>query len=120
MPPGSGRGADTPAEFSTVLNTLLDAVGPFLNEVIEHLAATAKWKGQNRGAEPESPPWLLRGAASRIASAIAMATEADLQLLRAHYDPLPDLNSPVKQVRTAPGMPPAPPGPQPGDSGPRR
>ncbi|MEV6513920.1 hypothetical protein AB0M61_48475 [Streptomyces sp. NPDC051642] len=112
--------ADTPAEFSTVLNTLLDAVAPFLNEVIEHLAATAKWKGQNRGAQPESPPWLLRDAASRIASAIAMATEADLAILRAHYDPPPDLNVLTKQVRTTPGTPPAPPGPQPGHSGPRR
>jgi hypothetical protein len=112
--------ADTPAEFSTVLNALLDAVAPFLNEVIEHLAATAKWKGQNRGAEPESPPWLLRCAASRIASAIAVATEADLAILRAYYDPPPDRDALTKQVRITPGTPPAPPGPQPGHGGPGR
>lgn len=112
--------AETPAEFSTALNALLDAVTPFLNEVIEHLAATATWKGQNRGAEPESPPWLLRGAASSIASALAMATEADLKILRAHYDPPPDPDALRKQTRTAPGTPPAPPGPQPGSAGPRR
>ncbi|MEH0658478.1 hypothetical protein QA860_12190 [Streptomyces stelliscabiei] len=112
--------ADTPAEFSTVLNSLLDAVEPFLNEVIEHLAATAQWKGQNRGAEPESPPWLLHGAASSIASALAMATDADLKILRAHYDPPPDRDALLKQTRTAPDTPPAPPGPQPGSGGPRR
>jgi hypothetical protein len=103
-----------------VLNTLLDAVAPFLNEVIDHLAATAKWKGNNRGAEPGSPPWLLRGAASSIASGLAMATEADLKLLRAHYDPPPDLDALLKQARTTPGTLPAPPGPKPGSAGPRR
>lgn len=108
--------AQTPAEFSTALNALLDAVGPFLNEVIDHLAATATWKGRNRGAEPESPPSLLRGAASSIASALAMASEADLKILRAHYDPPPDSDALLKQPRALPG----PPGPQPGAGGPRR
>ncbi|MFF4361526.1 hypothetical protein [Streptomyces sp. NPDC001604] len=112
--------AETPAEVSTVLNALLDAVAPFLNEVIDHLAATAKWKGQNRGAEPGSPPWLLHGAASSVASALAMANEADLKILRAHYDPPPDLAAPPKNTRTTPGTPPAPPGPQPGPGKPRR
>ncbi|MET8561289.1 hypothetical protein ABZV75_12120 [Streptomyces flaveolus] len=113
--------AETPAEFSTVLNALLDAVAPFLGEVIDHLAATAKWRGQNRGAEPESPPWLLRGAASSIASGLAMATEADLKILRAHYDPAPDLEALLKQTRTARGPhPAAPPGPPPSPAGPRR
>ncbi|MEU6192338.1 hypothetical protein [Streptomyces sp. NPDC047061] len=112
--------ADTPAEFSTVLNTLLDAVELFLNEVIDHLAATAKWKGRNRGAEPGSPPWLLRGAASSIATALAMATEADLNILHAHYDPPPDLDALLKQTRIAPATPPAPPDPQPGPGKPRR
>ncbi|WP_158697204.1 hypothetical protein [Streptomyces hokutonensis] len=51
---------------------------------------------------------------------MAMATEADLQILRAYYDSLPDLDAPVKQVSTTPGTPPPPPGPQPRDSGPRR
>ncbi|MFD4555977.1 hypothetical protein ACFWP5_16930 [Streptomyces sp. NPDC058469] len=49
-----------------------------------------------------------------------MATEADLSILRAHYDPPPDITAPMKQVRTTPATPPAPPGPQPGNSGPRR
>ncbi|WP_215449453.1 hypothetical protein [Streptomyces sp. ATCC 21386] len=49
-----------------------------------------------------------------------MATEADLKILRAHYDPPPDLDAPMKQTRAAPGTPPAPPGPQPGSGGPRR
>lgn len=103
-----------------MLNTLLDAVEPFLNEVIDHLAATDKWKGQNRGAEPGSPPWLLRGAASSIASALAMATEADLTILRAHYDPPPDLDALRKKTPATPDTPPTPPGPQPGSTGPRR
>ncbi|UIX34392.1 hypothetical protein [Streptomyces sp. GQFP] len=103
-----------------MLNTFLDAVEPFLNEVIDHLAVTAQWKGQNRGAEPGSPPWLLRGAASSVASALAMATEADLTILRAHYDPPPNLDTLLKKTDTTPGVPPAPPGPQPGSPGPRR
>lgn len=111
--------AEVPAEFSTALGALLDAVAPFLNEVIEQLAATAKWKGRNRGAETGSPPWLLRGAASSIASALAMVTEADLKILRAHYDPAPDHLALLKQPPAVPGTPAAPPGPQPGSSGPR-
>ncbi|MEU9734498.1 hypothetical protein [Streptomyces sp. NPDC048002] len=112
--------AETPAEFHAVLDTFLDAVGPFLNEVIDHLAVTARWKGQNRGAEPGSPPWLLRGAASSIASALAMATEADLTILRAHYDPPPDLDALLKKAPAGPGVPPSPPGPQAGSGTPRR
>ncbi|MEU6148055.1 hypothetical protein ABZ848_47940 [Streptomyces sp. NPDC047081] len=112
--------AETPAEFSTVLNALLDAVEPFLSEVIDHLAATAQWKGRNRGAEPGSPPWLLRGAASSIASGLAMASEADLNILRTHYDPPLDLAALPKRTPTPPDTPPAPPGPQPGPGTPRR
>ncbi|MFD3580890.1 hypothetical protein [Streptomyces sp. NPDC058683] len=105
--------ADTPAEFSTVLNALLDAVEPFLGEVIDHLALTARWKNQNRGAQTGSPPKLLRDAASRISSALAMAAEADLQILRAHYDPPPDPDSLAQRARTARGTPPGPPPPSP-------
>ncbi|MDX2680128.1 hypothetical protein [Streptomyces soliscabiei] len=49
-----------------------------------------------------------------------MATEADLKILRTHYDPSPDLDALMKQTRTTPGPPPASPGPQPGPAGPRR
>jgi hypothetical protein len=50
-----------------------------------------------------------------------MASEADLKILRAHYDPAPDRDGPLKQTRTAPGPPPLPPpSPQPGSAGPRR
>ncbi|MDX3371353.1 hypothetical protein PV387_36050 [Streptomyces sp. ME02-6987-2C] len=112
--------AESPAEFSSVLNALLDSVAPFLNEIIDHLAATARWRGQNRGADVESPPWLLRNAASSIASGLAMATEADVEILRAHYDPAPDLDALQKPSRRAPGPPPAPSGPQYGPAGPRR
>ncbi|MEV7393422.1 hypothetical protein [Streptomyces sp. NPDC091215] len=110
--------ADSPAEFSTVLNALLDAVEPFLAEVIDHLALSARWKNQNRGAETGSPPKLLRDAASRIASALAMAAEADLKILRAHYDPPPDPDPLTQRARTArrtlPGPPPPPPPAAPG------
>ncbi|MFM9571798.1 hypothetical protein ACKI1I_17350 [Streptomyces turgidiscabies] len=49
-----------------------------------------------------------------------MATDADLKILSAHYDPHPDRDALLKQTRTAPDTPPAPPGPQPGSGGPRR
>ncbi|MFI1358196.1 hypothetical protein ACH4TV_32130 [Streptomyces sp. NPDC020898] len=32
-----------------------------------------------------------------------MATAADLKILRAHYDPPPDLDALLKQTRTTPG-----------------
>ncbi|MFK0288480.1 hypothetical protein ACIQVL_49615 [Streptomyces sp. NPDC090499] len=109
--------ADTPAEFSTVLNALLDTVEPFLAEVIDHLALAARWKNQNRGAETGSPPKLLRDAASRISSALAMAAEADLKILRAHYDPPPDSAPLTQRARTVRGtLPPPPPAPPGGPS----
>ncbi|WP_033328922.1 hypothetical protein [Streptomyces yerevanensis] len=66
------------------------------------MAATPQWKGQNRGAEPESPPWLLRGAAGRITSAPAMAADADLKILRAHYATRPrtSTRSPSREEET--------------------
>lgn len=114
--------AKTPAEFSAVTNALLDAVEPLLNTVVDYLAAAAQWRRQNRGAAPGSPPKLLRDAASRIKTAVAMAADADLQILRAHYDPPPDLDALTKQARAAHDTPPAPPPPgqQPGPGGPRR
>jgi hypothetical protein len=105
--------ARTPAEFSTVLNALLDTVEPFLAEVIDHLALAARWKNQHRGAGPGSPPWLLRDAASRISSALAMAAEADLKILRAHYAPPPDLDTLTKRAPATQDTPPSPPPPQP-------
>ncbi|MGW2685746.1 hypothetical protein ACWC6I_21650 [Streptomyces sp. NPDC001414] len=105
--------ADTPAEFSTVLNALLDAVEPFFGEVIDHLALASRWQNQNRGAERGSPSWLLRDAASRVSSALAMAAEADLRILRAHYDPPPDISAFVTQEPTANTATPTPPPPAP-------
>ncbi|MGW4345321.1 hypothetical protein ACWEL8_09615 [Streptomyces sp. NPDC004690] len=105
--------ADTPAEFSTVLNALLDAVEPFFAEVIDHLVLAARWQNQNRRAERGSPPWLLRDAASRVSSALAMAAAADLMILRAHYDPPPDVNALVEQTQTASATQPPPPPPSP-------
>ncbi|MDX2828667.1 hypothetical protein PV416_48395 [Streptomyces ipomoeae] len=114
--------ANTPAEFSAVTNALLDAAEPVLHTVAEYLAAAAQWRGQNRGAPPGSPPRLLRDAASRILTALAMAADADLQILRAHYDPPPDLDALPQQARTSRDTPPAPPPPgqQPGSGRPRR
>ncbi|MFI9755746.1 hypothetical protein [Streptomyces collinus] len=114
--------AETPAEFSSVTNALLDAVEPLLNTVSDYLAAAARWKGQNRGAPQGSPPRLLRDAASRLLTALAMAADADIQILRAHYDPPPDLDALMEQARSSHPTPPAqpPPGQQPGSSRPRR
>lgn len=114
--------AKTPAEFSGVTNALLDAAEPVLNAVVDYLAAAAQWRRQNRGAAPGSPPTLLRDAASRIKTALAMAADADLQTLRAHYDPAPDLNTLTQQAPAAHPTPPAPPQPrqQPDQGRPRR
>ncbi|WP_328825753.1 hypothetical protein [Streptomyces ureilyticus] len=112
--------AETPAEFSTVTNQLLDAAEPLLNAVVDYLATAAQWRRQNRGAAPGSAPRLLRDAASRILTALAMAADADLQILRAHYDPPPDLDTLLKQAQASHATPPTPPGQQPGSGGPRR
>lgn len=115
----AGRCRDT-RPLSAVLDTLLDTVEPFLNAVIDQLAETATWRGRNRGAEPGSPPWLLRDAASLIATALATATHADVQILRAHYDPAPDLNAVTKQALGSQSGPPSPPSTTPPAPGPRR
>ncbi|MFJ4688882.1 hypothetical protein [Streptomyces sp. NPDC088789] len=115
--------ADTPAEFSAALNAVLVAVEPFLNEVAEHLVTTARWKESLRGAERGSPPRLLEGAASCVLSALGMAAEADLMLLRAHYDPPPAPDASGQRPsgsRTTPPAPPPPPGPHPPADRPRR
>lgn len=114
--------AETPAEFSTVTNALLEAAEPLLHTVVDYLAAAAQWRRQNRGATQGSPPVLLRDAASRILTALAMAADADRQMLRAHYEPSPDIDTLLKQAQVSRGTPPAPPptGQQPGSGGPRR
>ncbi|MDF3148217.1 MULTISPECIES: hypothetical protein [unclassified Streptomyces] len=113
--------AKTPAEFSAVTNALLDAAEPVLNSVVGYLAAAAQWRRQNRGAAPGSPPLLLRDAASRIKTALAMAADADLQTLRAHYDPAPDLNTfPQQAPPPQPASPAPPPRQQPDQGRPRR
>jgi hypothetical protein len=101
--------APTPAEFSTVLNALLDAVEPFLRKVVDHLQQAAEWRGQHRGAERGTPPRLLQDAAGRISSAFALAAAADVQLLLAHYDPPTDLNAATKKTLGAHSTPPSPP-----------
>ncbi|MGD3109330.1 hypothetical protein [Streptomyces sp. YGL11-2] len=100
--------ADTPAQASAVTRHLLDAAEPVLQAVSDYLVAAARWRGQNRGAEPGSPPKALMTAASRSLSVLAIADQADLAILRAEYDPAPTPPLPP-QGRTAPGLPPAPP-----------
>ncbi|MFE7302636.1 hypothetical protein [Streptomyces sp. NPDC057579] len=101
--------AETPAQASAVTRHLLDAAEPVLQAVSDYLVAAARWRGQNRGAEPGSPPKALMTAASRSLSVLAIADQADLAILRAEYDPAPTPPRP-HQGRTAPGLPPAPPG----------
>ncbi|MEU1629246.1 hypothetical protein ABZ746_28805 [Streptomyces sp. NPDC020096] len=101
--------AETPAQASAVTRHLLDAAEPVLQAVSDYLLAAARWRGQNRSAELGSPPKMLMTAASRSLSVLAIADQADLAILRAAYDPAPT-QAVLPQSRTAPGLPPAPPG----------
>ncbi|MEV5506571.1 hypothetical protein [Streptomyces orinoci] len=101
--------AETPAQASAVTQHFLDAAEPVLQTVSDYLVAAARWRGQNRGAEPGSPPKMLMTAASRSLSVLAIADQADLAILHAAYDPAPAPPVPP-QGRTAAGLPPAPPG----------
>ncbi|MGW2650818.1 hypothetical protein ACWC2T_39540 [Streptomyces sp. NPDC001393] len=101
--------AETPAQASAVTRHLLDAAEPVLQAVSDYLVAAARWRGQNRGAEPGSPPKMLMAAASRSLSVLAIADQADLAALRAAYDPAPTPPAPPHRP-TGPGLPPAPPG----------
>ncbi|GGU55264.1 hypothetical protein GCM10010211_19940 [Streptomyces albospinus] len=107
--------AETPAQASAVTQHLLDAAEPVLQAVSDYLLAAARWRRQNRGAEPESPPKMLMAAASRSLDVLALAHTADLAILRAAYDPSPapkpQANAPAS---TAPALPPAPPKAPPG------
>ncbi|MER6566976.1 hypothetical protein ABT288_12455 [Streptomyces sp. NPDC001093] len=85
----------------------------------EYLVAAARWRGQNRGAELGSPPNMLMKAASDTLSALALGHQADLAILRAEYDPTPPPPGPP-QGRTAPGLPPTPPGTSPTGTAPGR
>ncbi|WP_067134112.1 hypothetical protein [Streptomyces yokosukanensis] len=109
--------AETPLQASAVTRHLLDAAEPVLQAVSDYLVAAARWRGQNRGAELDSPPKMLMTAASRSLSVIAIAHQADLAILRAEYDPAPP-PPPPPQARTAPGLPPEPPGTPPAPSHP--
>ncbi len=80
-----------------------------LQAVSDYLVAAARWRGQNRGAEPGSPPKMLMAAASRSLSVLAIADQADLAALRAAYDPAPTPPTPPHRP-TGPGLPPASPG----------
>ncbi|WP_282793074.1 hypothetical protein [Streptomyces sp. CC224B] len=112
--------AGTPAQASAVTQHLLDAAEPVLQAVSDYLLAAARWRGQNRGAEPDSPPKMLMAAASRSLDALALAHRADLAILRAAYDPAPALRTRADApASTASELPPAPPrspptGPAPG------
>ncbi|MFH8991383.1 hypothetical protein [Streptomyces sp. NPDC017940] len=112
--------AQTPAQASAVTQHLLDAAEPVLQAVSDYLLSAARWRGQNRGAEPESPPKMLMAAASRSLDVLALAHRADLAILRAAYDPAPAPKARVNDpASTPPALPPAPPhapptGPAPG------
>ncbi|MBM7167051.1 hypothetical protein JQK87_01150 [Streptomyces sp. G44] len=107
---GALSAAETPAQVSAVTQHLLDAAEPVLQAISDYLVAAARWRGQNRGAEPESPPKMLMAAASRTLDALALAHSADLAILRAAYDPAPTPKARVNDpASTPPALPPAPP-----------
>ncbi|MFE6031508.1 hypothetical protein [Streptomyces niveus] len=87
-----------------------------LRAVSDYLLAAGQWRGQNRGAKPDSPPKMLMNAASRSLSVLALADEADLAVLRAEYDPAPSSDTP----RAERSLPPAPPKPPPAGPAPSR
>lgn len=113
--------ARTPAEASAVTRRLLDAAEPVLQALSDYLLAAGRWRGQNRNAELDSPPRMLMTAASRSLSVLTLAEEADLNALRAEYDPAPRPDTPPNgRPHVAPALPPTPPsspppaGPTPG------
>ncbi|WP_443048370.1 hypothetical protein [Streptomyces sp. H39-C1] len=102
--------AETPAEAHAVTSRLLDAAEPALRAVSDYLVAAAHWRGQYHAAAKGSPPKLLREAASRSLSVLAMADHADLEALRAEYDPAPTAKNPTPpQAPGVLGLPPSPP-----------
>jgi hypothetical protein len=111
--------AETPAQASAVTQHLLDAAEPVLQAISDYLLSAARWRGQNRGAEPQSPPKMLMAAASRSLDVLALAHRADLALLRAAYDPAPAPKARGNDAISTVALPPAPPnapptGPAPG------
>ncbi|MEV4997449.1 hypothetical protein [Streptomyces niveus] len=100
--------AQTPAEASAVTRHLLDAAEPLLRAVSDYLLAAGQWRGQNRGAKPDSPPKMLMTAASRSLSVLGLADAADLAALRAEYDPAPTPDTPQAKRSLPPGPAEAP------------
>ncbi|ALO96700.1 hypothetical protein SHL15_5636 [Streptomyces hygroscopicus subsp. limoneus] len=111
--------AETPAQASAVTQHLLDAAEPVLQAISDYLLSAARWRGQNRGAEPHSPPKMLMTAASRSLDVLALAHRADLAILRAAYDRAPAPKARGNDATSTVALPPAPPnapptGPAPG------
>ncbi|MFF6975223.1 MULTISPECIES: hypothetical protein [Streptomyces] len=94
--------AGNPAEAHAVTDRLLDTVEPVLSAVSDYLLAAAQWRGQLRSAPRNSPPRLLRDAASHSLAVMATTDAAALSALRSFYSPPP-----------APPAPPAPSPPRP-------
>ncbi|QNA72108.1 hypothetical protein C8250_009500 [Streptomyces sp. So13.3] len=94
--------AQTPAEVHAITSCLLDAAEPALRAMSDYLVAAAQWRGQHREAAKDSPPKLLLEAASRSLSALAIADHADLEALRAAYDPAPTPKSPTPGLASPP------------------
>ncbi|MGW4441922.1 hypothetical protein [Streptomyces sp. NPDC004682] len=105
------RDATTPAEFSHVLNSLVEAVQPVLDEVIDLLEDAQLWNNQHMNAAPDSPSKLLQRASGGISHGMSFTALADMVLLRAHYMP--------EDLRAAPPAPPATP-PSPPSNDPRQ
>ncbi|MGV9790837.1 hypothetical protein [Streptomyces sp. NPDC003435] len=97
------REAATPVEFSHILNSLVEAVQPVLDEVVDLLELARVWNAHHVNAAPDSPSKLLQRAGSSISLGLSYTARADMELLRAHYI--------AEDVRAAP---PAPPAAQPG------
>ncbi|MDF9816750.1 hypothetical protein [Streptomyces sp. SPB162] len=114
--------AQTPAEVHAVTSRLLDAAEPALRAVSDYLVAAAHWRGQYHAAAKGSPPKLLREAASRSLSVLAIADHADLESLRTQYDPAPAPKAAASGLpQVLPGTEPSGPAmPAPGQAPPRR
>ncbi|TFI21321.1 hypothetical protein [Streptomyces sp. 4R-3d] len=92
-----------------------------LRAVSDYLLAAGQWRGQNRGAKPDSPPKMLMTAASRSLSVLGLADAADLATLRAEYDPAPTPDPPPHdRPKAASDLPPAPPNSPPAGPAPSR
>jgi hypothetical protein len=111
--------AQTPAEVSAVTNALLDAVGPVIDSAVTYLSAAAEREKRISGTGKTHRRRCSGALPAAFRAGIGIAAEADEGLLRAEYDPAPAPHERQQPAPRASGLPPKPPSPGAGPTGPR-